>query len=181
MSDKIRRRAAKFTGGPFSVHADAWLVEALKSGIITSAFDVLRGANILQISQKGAPAETALPGDWLVLDPTGSIYVLSDAQFNADYAAIEDAPGTPSPELKPAQSIHPSPDEFTEAELVIDPILRFFHYKHLPDSLKVISMPFCHLARLIIDQTPRSAERTASLRKLLEAKDCAVRASLPTP
>ena len=33
----------------------------------------------------------------------------------------------------------------------------------------------------MIDKLPRNAERTVALRKLLEAKDCAVRASLPTP
>lgn len=80
-----------------------------------------------------------------------------------------------------AQAIHPSPDEFTEAELAVDPILRFFHYKHLPPALRAISAPFCQQARGMVDALPRNAERTVALRKLLEAKDCAVRASLPTP
>ena len=83
--------------------------------------------------------------------------------------------------LPPAQAIHPSPDEFTEAELTADPILRFFHYKHLPPALREVSAPFCQQARGMIDKLPRNAERTVALRKLLEAKDCAVRASLPTP
>lgn len=78
-----------------------------------------------------------------------------------------------------AQAIHPSPDEFTEAELAVDPILRFFHYKHLPPVLQVNSAPFCQMARGLIDRLPRNAERTVALRKLLEAKDCAVRAALP--
>ena len=78
-----------------------------------------------------------------------------------------------------AKTIHPSPDEFTEAELTLDPILRFFHYKHLPPALQVSSAPFCQMARGMIDRLPRNAERTAALRKLLEAKDCAVRAALP--
>lgn len=80
-----------------------------------------------------------------------------------------------------AQAIYPSPDEFTEAELTADPILRFFHYKHLPPVLREVSAPFCEQARGMIDRLPRNAERTVALRKLLEAKDCAVRASLPTP
>lgn len=80
-----------------------------------------------------------------------------------------------------AAAIHPSPDEFTEAELAADPILRFFHYKHLPPALREVSAPFCQQARGMIDKLPRNAERTVALRKLLEAKDCAVRASLPTP
>lgn len=78
-----------------------------------------------------------------------------------------------------AAAIHPSPDEFTEAELAVDPILRFFHYKHLPPALQANSAPFCAMARGMIDRLPRNAERTAALRKLLEAKDCAVRAALP--
>lgn len=81
----------------------------------------------------------------------------------------------------PPTGIHPSPDEFTEAELAVDPILRFFHYKHLPPALMTVSLPFCLQARGMIDHLPRNAERTTALRKLLEAKDCAVRASLPTP
>lgn len=74
--------------------------------------------------------------------------------------------------------IHPAPAEFKEEELIADPILRFFHYRHLPEKLQGISAPFCDMARLIIDTCPRNAERTMALRKLLEAKDCAVRASL---
>lgn len=72
--------------------------------------------------------------------------------------------------------IHPPPTEFTAEEIARDDILRFFHYAHLPDVLKSRSKPFCDLARLIIDTTPRSAERTVCLRKLLEAKDAEVRA-----
>lgn len=74
--------------------------------------------------------------------------------------------------------IHPSPTEFTADEIATDHILRFFHYAHLPESLRGRSKPFCDLARLIIDTTPRNAERAVALRKLLEAKDAAVRAGL---
>jgi hypothetical protein len=74
--------------------------------------------------------------------------------------------------------IHPAPAEFTADEIAIDPILRFFHYEHLPPALQLRSRRFCDLARFIFDTTPRNAERTAALRKLLEAKDCAVRAAL---
>jgi len=76
-------------------------------------------------------------------------------------------------------SIHPSPAEFGADEIAQDHILRFFHYAHLPEALRVRSKPFCDLARMIIDTTPRNPERTAALRKLLEAKDAAVRAALP--
>lgn len=72
--------------------------------------------------------------------------------------------------------IFPAPVEFTEEELAVDPILRFFHYKHLPEKLQEVSKPFCSMAGIIVRTLPCNAERTVALRKLLEAKDCAVRA-----
>lgn len=77
-----------------------------------------------------------------------------------------------------ANEIHPTPQEFTAEEIEQDHILRFFHYQHLPQKLRERSLPFCRLARQIIDTTPRNPERTVALRKLLEAKDAAVRAAL---
>jgi hypothetical protein len=71
--------------------------------------------------------------------------------------------------------IHPAPLEFTTQELEADPLLRFFHYSHLPTKLAAVSAPFCQLAWRIVQELPRNAERTVALRKLLEAKDCAVR------
>jgi hypothetical protein len=56
-----------------------------------------------------------------------------------------------------------------------EPILQFFAYDHLPKALQEVSKPFGELADKILE-LPRSAERTTALRKLLEAKDCAVRA-----
>jgi len=75
--------------------------------------------------------------------------------------------------------IHPAPIEFSEAEIATDPILRFFHYAHLPAQLQIISKAFAQQAKWIVRDLPRNAERTVALRKLLEAKDAAVRASLP--
>ncbi len=63
-----------------------------------------------------------------------------------------------------------------EASIKTDPMLQFFGYAHLPDKLQSVSKPFCDLASGIVETLPRNPERTASLRKLLEAKDCAVRA-----
>lgn len=51
-------------------------------------------------------------------------------------------------------------------------------YAHLPKALQKRSRPFCELAGKIIDTAPRNAERTVALRKLLEAKDAAVRAAI---
>jgi len=55
-------------------------------------------------------------------------------------------------------------------------LLQFFEYSHLPEKLQIVSSPFCVLAKSIVNDLPRNPERTVALRKLLEAKDCAVRA-----
>jgi hypothetical protein len=59
-----------------------------------------------------------------------------------------------------------------------EPLLQFFKYEHLRPDLQEISMPFCALADGMVKILPRNPERTVALRKLLEAKDCAVRAAL---
>lgn len=57
-------------------------------------------------------------------------------------------------------------------------IARYFEYAHLPEHLQAISKPCHDLAEAMIDQLPDGAELTTGLRKLLEAKDCFVRAAL---
>jgi hypothetical protein len=59
-------------------------------------------------------------------------------------------------------------------------IMRHFAHKHLPPHLAVMSARFEVLAHALLDDLPDSAELTAGLRKLLEAKDCAVRALVDT-
>jgi len=73
-----------------------------------------------------------------------------------------------------------------------EPLLQFFAYAHLPQHLQAMSKPFCELAHALVNGDnvpesgtvtigsglPRNPERTVALRKLLEAKDCAVRALL---
>jgi hypothetical protein len=59
-----------------------------------------------------------------------------------------------------------------------EPILQFFAYEHLPPHLQAVSAPFGKLAQEIVATLPRNPERTTALRKLLESKDCAVRALL---
>lgn len=76
-------------------------------------------------------------------------------------------------------AIHPAPAEFNAEQLAADPILRYFHYSHLPPLLQGASKPFCEIARHVVETLPRNAERTVALRKLLEAKDAAVRANVP--
>jgi hypothetical protein len=78
-----------------------------------------------------------------------------------------------------SEAIHPAPIEFTAEEIAVDPILRYFHYAHLPVALQGASAPFCALAQHIITTSPRNAERSVALRKLLEAKDASVRSRVP--
>src|SRR5229473_312131 len=62
-----------------------------------------------------------------------------------------------------------------------EPMLQFFEFSHLRPDLQAVSKPFCELAHDSIGKLPRNPERTVMLRKLLEAKDCAVRAFLYVP
>lgn len=65
--------------------------------------------------------------------------------------------------------MHPS----TEA------ILKHFSYEHLPENLQVVSRPFHALAHHLVELPDMDGpELTVALRKLLESKDCAVRAAL---
>lgn len=57
-------------------------------------------------------------------------------------------------------------------------IIRYFAWSHLPVNLQEISRPCADLALQMINRIPDGPELTAGLRKLLEAKDCLVRAAL---
>ena len=60
----------------------------------------------------------------------------------------------------------------------ISHVLQFFAYAHLPERLQAISKDFHDLAVKTAERAPQNQETTVALRKLLEAKDAAVRASL---
>lgn len=69
----------------------------------------------------------------------------------------------------------------SENDEPIEQIMQFFSYAHLPPDLQEVSKVFADAANEVLRLTPRSAERTVALRKLLEAKDAAVRAKLAKP
>lgn len=58
-------------------------------------------------------------------------------------------------------------------------IARWFDFAHLPEPLQEVSRRCEWLAALMIEELPDGPELTTGLRKLLEAKDCFVRAALP--
>ncbi len=59
-------------------------------------------------------------------------------------------------------------------------VLQFFTYTRLPPHLAEVSKPFAVLAEAVAAKAPNSRETTIALRKLLEAKDAAVRATIDT-
>lgn len=63
----------------------------------------------------------------------------------------------------------------------VDALLSYFAFEHLPEGLKQISKSSADLAHEMAQQLPDGPEKTAGIRKLLEAKDCFVRAALPAP
>lgn len=60
-------------------------------------------------------------------------------------------------------------------------IMQFFEYKHLPGHLQIISKPICEMAHALNMTLPDGPEKWAGMRKLLEAKDCFVRANVANP
>lgn len=60
----------------------------------------------------------------------------------------------------------------------ISHVMQYFKYDHLPERLQAVSRQFAELAESVSKTNPDNPETTVALRKLLEAKDAAVRASL---
>ncbi len=66
----------------------------------------------------------------------------------------------------------------SEMHPAVKHVLRFFEHKHLPEPLQEISKDFADLAIKTAHRFPNDQETTVALRKLLEAKDAAVRAAV---
>ena len=60
-------------------------------------------------------------------------------------------------------------------------ITKYFAYAHLPAHLQAMSKPIGELAEKLEAELPDGPEKSAGMRKLLEAKDCFVRAVLDAP
>lgn len=60
----------------------------------------------------------------------------------------------------------------------VEHVMQYFEYEHLPAHLQEVSKPVAELAEHMSKELPGNPELTAGLRKLLEAKDCFVRAKL---
>jgi len=58
-------------------------------------------------------------------------------------------------------------------------VIQFFKYDHLPfNKMREVSQQVSNLAKHLEEFLPESPEKSAGMRKLLEAKDCFVRAAL---
>lgn len=57
-------------------------------------------------------------------------------------------------------------------------MMRWFEYKHLPPALQAISKPVGELAEGMDNLLAEGPEKQAGMRKLIEAKDCFVRAAI---
>lgn len=67
----------------------------------------------------------------------------------------------------------------TQDNVTYERMYKWFAWKHLEDgNARIISASFEDLARIIINKLEPGPERTVALRKLLEAKDAAVRAMI---
>ncbi len=59
--------------------------------------------------------------------------------------------------------------------------IKYFAFAHLPPHLQAVSKPIGEVAQLMEANLPDGPEKSAGMRKLLEAKDCFVRAALDKP
>lgn len=101
------------------------------------------------------------------------------AHSDALAASISPAAFTQHPKEPHIMSTVPSSATTPNGEKPTEPILQYFKFAHLPPHLQAASKPFCDVADHVMT-LPRSPERSVALRKLLEAKDAAVRAALST-
>ena len=69
--------------------------------------------------------------------------------------------------------------DFDSDAIRFEPMLQLFKYKHLVSpEMRDLSRQFCSLAYRVYYDVKDGPERTACLRKLREAKDCAITALL---
>ena len=129
---------------------------------------------------------------YVVLDGCLVPFTVSEQKTTADaakYGPLHSHYGFTSFKLVP----HPGPYRQAEeqsgsgvqaqpsAEVQAPDILQYFDFEHLPNHLQEISRPLHAIAHFMASDIPASPELSAGLRKLLEAKDCFVRAKLTKP
>jgi len=81
------------------------------------------------------------------------------------------------PLAKPKETIDMPDSNMKQNNVAVNQIMQFFDYEHLPEQLKVVSARIGDVAHYMYQSLPDGPEKEAGLRKLLEAKDCFVRAN----
>lgn len=82
-----------------------------------------------------------------------------------------------APESEPAPKAPSAREQFNAATAAPDAILQYFTPAGTKGEAKIVATAFSELASHLSDNLPRNPERSFCLRKLLEARDCAVRAA----
>lgn len=91
---------------------------------------------------------------------------------------MTDSVSDPSQTSEPTEPVADKAPE--TAPSPTDRLMQYFAFQHLQDGpLRDASKLCCQLAERVVAMVPDGPEKTVGLRKLLEAKDCFVRASLP--
>lgn len=98
---------------------------------------------------------------------------------------IELPPGASADELhigelpRPVSRVPHLPELLRGRDPVVVELYGWFRYDHLPATLAAVSRPFHDLATWLLGVLPDGDQLVQCLRRLLEAKDCAVRAAAP--
>lgn len=118
-------------------------------------------------------ATPSLSLNMFISNPDAFGLLVRDKEYYLDFTPVEERLETDAEKEARGHSVPPA----TEA-VRPDRMLRWFEYSHLPPHLQEVSKPFGDLANAICESLIGGPERTVALRKLLEAKDAAVRAKL---
>ncbi|MBX9937679.1 MAG: hypothetical protein K2Y32_00415 [Candidatus Obscuribacterales bacterium] len=103
-------------------------------------------------------------------DPSANVNIETREEHDAEPMRVE------KPEPVPAL-----PTALANRHGSVRDICEYFKYGHLPLELQAVVEPICSTIDILLEQIEDSSELTAGLRKLLEAKDCFVRAKLRKP
>lgn len=144
-----------------------------------------RGKFSVHKSKKHFDGEECFGGGWFIVVaalPSGQIsnhYKLEDWDLfqirETERALVKFDGHTAGDVANRLVSLCSDPGKLQESE---DRMLKWFAFEHLPEHLQCASRPFHATAKHVVDNTAPGPERTVALRKLLEAKDAAVRAVL---
>jgi hypothetical protein len=113
---------------------------------------------------------------WWEIEPELRMRLFLSAERAGGQQYIYFTRDPPKPGKRKGFSPHHEPER--KHQKMASPILKYFAFAHLPRDLQGVSGDVYALAHSMEVQLPDGPEKSAGLRKLLEAKDCFVRAKL---